>query len=121
MLNVYSYLNGDDAGEEILRLHKLVFKAKSEPELTVQLCPRCKEHVSSASRLCERCGSPLDMDELILEASMAEIERLRVALALDHSSRRVLEEDMAAQAKMIAELREEMRRLARDLKSLKEA
>jgi len=55
-----------------------------------------------------------------LEASKAEIERLRVDLALAHSGRRMLEEDMAAQARMIAELKEEMRKLARDLKSLKE-
>jgi len=56
-----------------------------------------------------------------LEASRAEIERLRVDLALAHSGRRMLEEEMAQRAKEIAELRDEMRRLARDLKSLKEA
>jgi len=56
-----------------------------------------------------------------LEASRAEIERLRVDLALAHSGRRMLEEEMAQRAKEIDELREEMRRLARDFKSLKEA
>jgi len=56
-----------------------------------------------------------------LEASRAEIERLRVDLALALSGRRMLEEEMAQRAKEIAELRDEMRRLARDLKSLKEA
>jgi len=55
-----------------------------------------------------------------LEASKAEIERLRVDLALAHSGRRMLEEEMATQARMIAELQNEMRRLARDLKNLKE-
>jgi len=137
MLNVYSHLNGDDAGEEILRLHKLISNAKSQPELTVQLCPRCKERVSSASRFCQRCGSPMEMDELVfeekreadskqagdfqkdLEGSRAEIERLRVDLALAHSGRRMLEEELAAQARTLSELREEMRRIARDLKTLK--
>jgi len=56
-----------------------------------------------------------------LEASKAEIERLRVDLALAHSGRRMLEEELAAQARTLTELREEMRRIARDLKSLKEA
>jgi len=39
-----------------------------------------------------------------LEASRAEIERLRVDLALAHSGRRALEEELAAQAKILAEL-----------------
>jgi len=56
-----------------------------------------------------------------LEASKAEIERLRVDLALAHSGRRMLEEELAAQARTLTELREEMRRIARDLKSLKES
>jgi len=55
-----------------------------------------------------------------LEASKAEIERLRVDLALAHSGRHMLEEELAAQARTLTELREEMRRIARDLKSLKE-
>jgi len=53
-----------------------------------------------------------------LEASKAEIERLRIDLALAHSSRRMLEEEMAQRAKEIAELREEMRRLAKEFKNL---
>jgi len=40
-----------------------------------------------------------------LEASKAEIERLRVDLDLAHSGRRMLEEEMAQRAKEIAELR----------------
>ena len=56
-----------------------------------------------------------------LEASKAEIERLRVDLALAHSGRRMLEEELATQARTLTELREEMRRIARDLKTLKEA
>jgi len=55
-----------------------------------------------------------------LEASKAEIERLRVDLALAHSGRRMLEEELASQARTLTELREEMRRIAKDLKSLKE-
>jgi len=55
-----------------------------------------------------------------LEASKAEIERLRADLVLAHSGRRMLEEELASQARTLAELREEMRRLAKDLKSLKE-
>ena len=54
-----------------------------------------------------------------LEASKAEIERLRVDLALAHSGRRMLEEELASQARTLTELREEMRRIAKDLKSLK--
>ena len=54
-----------------------------------------------------------------LEASKAEIERLRVDVALAHSGRRMLEEELAAQARTLTELREEMRRIAKDLKSLK--
>ena len=46
-----------------------------------------------------------------LEASKAEIERLRVDLALAHSGRRMLEEESAAQARTLTELREEMRRI----------
>jgi len=56
-----------------------------------------------------------------LEASKTEIERLRVDLALAHSGRRMLEEELATQARTLTELREEMRRIARDLKSLKGA
>jgi integrase len=56
-----------------------------------------------------------------LEASRAEIERLRVDLALAHSGRRMLEEELAAQARTLTELREEMRRIAKDLKRLKES
>lgn len=56
-----------------------------------------------------------------LEVSKVEIERLRVDLALAHSGRRALEEEMATQARMLTELREEMRRIAKDLKSLKES
>jgi len=56
-----------------------------------------------------------------LEASKAEIERLRADLALAHSGRRMLEEELASQARTLTELREEMRRIARDLKSLKES
>ncbi len=56
-----------------------------------------------------------------LEAGRAEIERLRVDLALAHSGRRMLEEELAAQARTLAELKDEMRRLAKDLKSLKES
>jgi len=56
-----------------------------------------------------------------LEAGKAEIERLRVDLALAHSGRRMLEEELAGQARTLAELKDEMRRLARDLKSLKES
>jgi len=56
-----------------------------------------------------------------LEASKAEIELLRVDLALAHSGRRTLGEDMAAQARMMAERREEMCRQARNLKSLRKA
>ena len=55
--------------------------------------------------------------QIELEASKAEIERLRVDLA--HSGRRMLEIEMAQRAKETAELREEMHRLARDFKSLK--
>ena len=54
-----------------------------------------------------------------LEASKAEIERLRADLALAHSGRRMLEEELASQARTLTELREEMRRIAKDLKSLK--
>lgn len=59
--------------------------------------------------------------QIELEACKAEIERLQVDLALAHSGRRMLEEKIAQRAKETAELREEMRRLARDLKSPKEA
>jgi len=55
-----------------------------------------------------------------LKASRAEIERLRVDLALAHSGRRMLEEEMAQRAKEIAELRAEMLKLARDFKHLKQ-
>jgi len=76
MLNVYSHLNGDDAGEEILRIHGLAAKTKSEPELTARLCPRCKERVFSASRFCPRCGNPLNMDELVLEEKREAADKL---------------------------------------------
>ena len=56
-----------------------------------------------------------------LEASKAEIERLRVDLALVHSGRRTLGEDIAAQARMMAERREEAREQAWNLKSLRKA
>ena len=55
-----------------------------------------------------------------LEGSRAEIERLRVELALAHSGRRMLEEEMVQRAREIAELREEIRKFAREVKGLKE-
>jgi len=51
---------------------------------------------------------------------MAEIEWLRVDLALAHSGRRMLEEEMAQRAKEIAELREEIRKFAKELRNLKQ-
>ena len=76
MLNVYSHLNGDDAGEEVLRLHGLVAKKNTEPSLTVRICSRCKERCSTASRFCQRCGSPLIPDELVVEEKREAADKL---------------------------------------------
>jgi len=90
MLNVYSHLNGDDAGEEILKLHGLAAKTKNEPELTVKLCLRCKERVSSVSRFCQRCGSPLDIDELVLEEKREAADTLLNLLLDDPEVRNLI-------------------------------
>ena len=76
MLNIYSHLNGEDADEEILRLHGLAAKSKSNPDLTVRICPRCQEKVSSASKFCQRCGSPMNPDEWILEEKREAADKL---------------------------------------------
>jgi len=55
-----------------------------------------------------------------LEARKAQIERLRVDLALAHSDRRMLEEQMAQRAKEIAELRNEMPGLEQDLECFRQ-
>jgi integrase len=77
MLNIYSHLNGDDASDEILRLHGLASaKAKLSPELTTRVCPRCRERVSTASRFCQKCGSSLDTSELVVEEKREAADRL---------------------------------------------
>ena len=76
MLNIYSHLNGEDADEEVLRLHGLAAKAKDAPNLTVRICPRCQEKVSSASKFCQRCGSPMNPHEWILEEKREAADKL---------------------------------------------
>jgi integrase len=76
MLNVYSHLNGDDVDEEVLRLHGLATKEKTKPEFTIRICSRCKERCSTVSRFCQRCGSPLSPDELIVEEKREVADKL---------------------------------------------
>ena len=87
MLSVYSHLDCDDAGEEILRLHGLSTKTKLEPELTARLCSRCKERVSTVSRFCPRCGNPLNMDDLVLDEKREAADRLLNILLEDSQVR----------------------------------
>lgn len=90
MLNVYSHLNGDDAGDEILRLHGLAANQKSEASLTIRTCPRCQEKVSSASRFCQRCGSPMDLNDLLLEEKRQTADRLLNLLLEDQDVRTLI-------------------------------
>ena len=76
MLNIYSHLNGEDADEEVLRIHGLAAKTKDAPNLTVRICPRCQERMSSASKFCQRCGSPMNPDEWILEEKREAADKL---------------------------------------------
>jgi len=89
MLNVYSHLNGDDADKEILRLHGLVDREKTEPEFTIQICSRCKERCSTASRFCQRCGCPLSPGELVVEEKREAADKL-LNILLDDSEVRSL-------------------------------
>jgi RNA polymerase subunit RPABC4/transcription elongation factor Spt4 len=69
-------LTGDSTSGEILRLHGLAPKADKAPNLTIRICPRCQEKVSSASKFCQRCGSPMNPDEWILEEKREAADKL---------------------------------------------
>jgi len=100
MLNVYSHLNGDDADEEVLRLHGLIPDKKIESSLTVRTCARCKERTSTSSRFCRRCGSPLDPRELVMEEKREAADKLLNVLLDDPEVRSLV-------AKKLSELDKE--------------
>jgi len=65
MPSVYVRLSGRDIDNRLLELHGLKPKPNERLEQTVRACPRCEQKNSSASRLCSRCGSALDIQAAI--------------------------------------------------------
>lgn len=52
--------------------------------MTVQLCPRCKERLSNASRFFQKCGSPVDLLETVLEEKQEAADMLLNVFFDDH-------------------------------------
>lgn len=57
---IYIHLAGDDVEEIMLEQYKL-----RERKETILLCPRCRHPNTKGSIYCSRCGSPLDVRQII--------------------------------------------------------
>ena len=72
MAATYVHLSGRDVDNAFLKIHGLVqAENPQEEKLKLRVCQRCKDHNSSSSKFCTKCGLPLD------EQTIASIENQR--------------------------------------------
>ena len=66
MAAIYVHMSGRDVDNALLALQGIVKpEEKREEKMTLHTCPRCQEKNSPAFKFCTRCGSPMDLTELI--------------------------------------------------------
>jgi site-specific recombinase XerD len=75
---VYVHLSARDIDPKLERLYTGKVAGPLPPEFAPLACPRCHERNSPGSKLCWRCGTPLEQAEL--SKSMVEIQELRTEL-----------------------------------------
>lgn len=63
MASIYVHLSGRDVDQAILAIHGLAKpeSTKTATETQPRTCPRCTETNEFQSKLCKRCGQPLDL------------------------------------------------------------
>jgi site-specific recombinase XerD len=67
MTSVYVHLSGRDLDNAFLEVNDQKPMEKQVAKLTVAICPRCRKENPATSLYCVRCGSPLNLTDVLSE------------------------------------------------------
>ena len=78
MPRTYVHLSGRDLDAAILKLSGVQVEEEKRDEFKLKTCPRCGEKNAPSDKFCKRCGSPLDLREVLQTPAEPELaEKLR--------------------------------------------
>jgi hypothetical protein len=95
MPSVYIHLSGRDVDGALLKAHGIMPNKEEtvKMELTIKICPRCKQKIGPETQFCPFCGmASNDKSALRLEQEKAKADQMMDMLMNDEEVRKFLAE-----------------------------